>query len=119
MELQKTKTLLEDRITFFSSIIESQGAIPNQETFSTLLSDFKKANEYIDKINDAENKDDEEKDMMIAFLYYNTSVHIKAMIDRANKEKSDWRNQSMVMNIESSISNFKNCLTEIQSAKTK
>jgi hypothetical protein len=119
MELQKTKALLEDRISFFSSIIESQGALDNQETFMTLLSDFKKAKEYIDKLNDAENKDAEEKDMMIAFLYYNTSEHIKAMIDRANKEKSDWRNQSMVMNIESSIANFKNCLSEIQSAKNK
>jgi len=119
MELQKTKALLEDRINFFSSIIESQGAMPNQDTFSTLLSDFKKANEYIDKVNDAKNKDAEEKDMMIAFLYYNTSEHIKAMIDRAKKEKSDWRNQSMVMNIESSILNFENCLSEIESAKNK
>jgi hypothetical protein len=116
--LNDLNSLIEDRINFFNMIIESQSITDVNNPFMAILNDFKKAKQHIEYLCDENNTDELEIGMRCAFLKYNTIDHIKEMVEKAKEEKSNWRNQSMVININSTINKYENAINEIMNLIT-
>jgi len=111
--LDEVKQLIDDRINFFEMVIGSNSEAESDSGFKELFNDFKLAKEYIEYLSNDANTDDEEIGMRCSFLKYNTIDHIGKMIDKAKEERNNWRNESMIINIDKSISRYDLCVKQI------